>query len=679
MQAIGDQAEDVGDSVHKAGDEAEEATDKMASGFSAGTKAITAMTAAVTGAVAGIGKLTSNAMTYAKEVDNAAEQSGIAAERIQEIAGVAERVSGASFDSVRDGLKELALRSAEAAEGAGEAQEAFQRLGISQSALQNLGTAELFSRVQKEMKGLTQQQRILTAEQVFGGEAGEKFAEVMGLSADRMAELRQEVRETGAVMSAEQIEKLEELREEWSELTSITSGLGRKIASDLLPVTKDLLTVIKDLTSWMSELDSATRKTLFFGGGAALALGPVVSGLQKVKGLVTTITGVVSASTGGFGALFASGAAGGFGLASLMDTTSAAGKLSDRTQQLKQKFSELNEELQDVEGSSVPEMLTEIQTQHQRISGTVGAVTAKIQQRESRLEQLRKLRKEVSGAAQQGIQQTIERKETELGQLRQELVVLKELMDRLSRLRTEWKDVGTEIDTAGTKAQEAAEKMRTVAQEASPVQPAGQEQLPTGSPAQNVPGQIQGFGVDPTQIGKRLDKVWQRISSRMTTTKKVGVQALSQIGNAMGRVIGQAFTFDSAISSIGDAFTSLWDMIKGILQRMISRLASAAAIAGIFGPLLGISNASFGKIFGSVLGGEGIPGLDTGGFVMETGVAKVHKGEAVVPKSKLNDMMSAPRGRSRGGHLSASISMDELIFQLDRGLRSRGQPGLLTS
>jgi hypothetical protein len=158
----------------------------------------------------------------------------------------------------------------------------------------------------------------------------------------------------------------------------------------------------------------------------------------------------------------------------------------------------------------------------------------------------------------------------------------------------------------------------------------------------------------------------------MGTFEQVGTRALARLGQGLGQVVAGIVTLQSGISSVGDAFRAMGQAALQVLRKVIAKLASAAALAAVLGPILGVSSAGFGSIFKGVLGGGGIPGLASGGVIEKGGVARVHKGEAVVNK----EMMQNGIGQ-QGGTLTASISMDELAFQLDRNLKARGKDGLL--
>ena len=307
---LGMDAEDFDRALQSSTDKLEAWGQSMKSTGQTLTQSLTAPIGVAAGALLG---LTERTAKYAEQVELAAAQSGIASEEIQEIAFAAESVSGVDFDSVRDGLKELALRSAEAAEGTGEAVEGFERLGISQQQLQSLSTAELFRRVREEMQGLTKAQRILTSEQIFGGEAGEKFAEVMSLSQSEMAGLRQEAQKSGAVLGGEQVANLDALRQSYNTAMAEVKGLGRELGTALVPIIRSavipairsMVDSARSLIQWFRGLSTTTKTWLGIITGAAAAIGPVLVALGTLSTLLSGLPALFTAVGTAAGAAWA--------------------------------------------------------------------------------------------------------------------------------------------------------------------------------------------------------------------------------------------------------------------------------------------------------------------------------------------------------------------------------------
>lgn len=306
LDEAGDSAEDAGDDMEETGDSASTMGSSLSSAGKAGAAAITAITTAITGAVAGISTLVQQTSEYAKQVDRAAEQSGVARERIQEIGFAAQQASGADFESVRDGLKELALRSEEAAMGTGEAVEAFDRLGISQQFLKENSTAAIFSRVRQELQGASSQMRIMSAEMLLGGEAGEKMVEVLGMSNEEMQKLSQQAQSTGKVLSGQQVAALEDTRQAWRGLTSQITGLGRQIGAMFAPLVTQ--TVIPALGSMARSLKEVVESVMSMSDETKGMVAAITAGTTAISAALVVYgswPAIIGAVTAAFGALSA--------------------------------------------------------------------------------------------------------------------------------------------------------------------------------------------------------------------------------------------------------------------------------------------------------------------------------------------------------------------------------------
>jgi hypothetical protein len=220
--------------------------------------------------------------------------------------------------------------------------------------------------------------------------------------------------------------------------------------------------------------------------------------------------------------------------------------------------------------------------------------------------------------------------------------------------------------------------------DASEVSAAGRESLSTPSISENVPDRISapsGGGAGTQSMRKQaraaqaaMFRVRQQLRlgvRSMSMFGQIGTRALTRLGSRFGSVIAKIVTFQSSISSVGGAFRQLGNAAVQVLQKVIAQLASAAAMAAILGPILGVSGGGFGSIFKGVLGGGGIPGMASGGIVTAPTLAMVGEGresEAVMPLSKLEAMIqpaqpsAQPAAMGGAGGVSAG--------QLDTGAAS---------
>jgi phage-related minor tail protein len=164
-------------------------------------------------------------------------------------------------------------------------------------------------------------------------------------------------------------------------------------------------------------------------------------------------------------------------------------------------------------------------------------------------------------------------------------------------------------------------------------------------------------------------------SLSMRLFRSTGQQAMQAISANVGQTIGQILTFQTKVASLKGVFQSVGSAIVSTLQQVVAQLikavAQAAILAAVMAAIPGFGQASFASNFGNVIGG--IMPFAEGGIVTGPTVGLVGEAgpEAVIPLDRMGEM-----GGQQGGDLSAQISMDELIFQMDKKLQSQGYSGL---
>jgi hypothetical protein len=120
-----------------------------------------------------------------------------------------------------------------------------------------------------------------------------------------------------------------------------------------------------------------------------------------------------------------------------------------------------------------------------------------------------------------------------------------------------------------------------------------------------------GLGSQIRKTGELIDRAYTRAVIRANAVtiafKQQGKRAIRGVGQAIGQTIGRILTLQTAVSGVGDAFKKIGKSILQVLQKVIAKLVSAVATAGI---LAAVSGGGFGSIFGGLLG---VPGLGGGG------------------------------------------------------------------
>lgn len=228
---------------------------------------------------------------------------------------------------------------------------------------------------------------------------------------------------------------------------------------------------------------------------------------------------------------------------------------------------------------------------------------------------------------------------------------------------------------------------------ASKAEPAAPATGDTGSIGGSIPSRIQGI-----PNAERRIALLKRQTQGLNKLGKVGARAFRRVGSNVGRTLGQILTLQKGVSGLGSLFQSVGASIVRSLQRVVSQLiqavTQAAALRAAIAFIPGLNAIGGASSFGGLLGG--VLGLADGGIVKSEMLAKVGEGtesEAVMPLSQLNGMIQksaqigaanvgagrvSPAGSGQGGTLTAAISMDELVFQLNRNLKAKGQAGILS-
>lgn len=204
---------------------------------------LTRMTAIGAAGAALAGKLVLDFAASGRETQAWARRLGISVESLQELNYVAGQYS-ITQDALIDGLKELSLRSDEfVVTGKGSAAEAFQRLRLSAEELRKTGgdTEKLFDLVIKQMqkvRNVAARQRI--ADELFGGQGGEQFTELLSESTSEISRLRQEARDLSYVMSEETTKATVEFDRHMRRAKAALVGVRNTIGAQLLPIVQEL-------------------------------------------------------------------------------------------------------------------------------------------------------------------------------------------------------------------------------------------------------------------------------------------------------------------------------------------------------------------------------------------------------------------------------------------------------
>ncbi len=146
-------------------------------------------------------------------IGSEARRAGVTTRTFQEWGHVATQTR-IPLDALIDGFKELAIRADEfVVTGKGSGEESFKRLGFTASDLGRRlrDPSALMLEIIGRMERLDKASQIRVADEVFGGTAGERFVELMGMGRVGIAQLIQEANDFGLVLEDDVIAKADEI------------------------------------------------------------------------------------------------------------------------------------------------------------------------------------------------------------------------------------------------------------------------------------------------------------------------------------------------------------------------------------------------------------------------------------------------------------------------------------
>jgi hypothetical protein len=240
-----------------------------------------------------VGSLTAVTLATAKsaeEIDNLSKRTGVGREELQELAYAAKQ-EGASLEMLGTNLARLSRNMYDAANGTGEAKDAFKALNIDvRDAAGNLRNSdEILIEIANKFKGMPNDtERSALAMKLFG-RAGADMIPFLRQGGDEIERLRKEARDLGFVLDEETIIQMEQLGDELEAVKTGFAGIGRQIAADTSPALLNLATGTKELFKWIHLIPDDIRQFITQGalmvGAVALIAGGLATLVTRISAL----------------------------------------------------------------------------------------------------------------------------------------------------------------------------------------------------------------------------------------------------------------------------------------------------------------------------------------------------------------------------------------------------------
>ena len=220
-------------------------TEKSAGGLTDGLGKVAKGAAVVTGAVAAAGgvimNLAEDGAAAADTIDKASQKMGFSREAYQEWDYIASQ-NGATIDSLQGGLTALAEKMDDASEGAGEAYELFNRLGVDPS--QYKTQEEAFEAVVIALQGMEDgAEKTAIASKLLGG-AGEELLPLLNAEVGSVDELKNAAHDLGLVMSDDVIDAGVGLTDTLDNLQRVGSAALVPVLAGIMPLVQKIADLI---------------------------------------------------------------------------------------------------------------------------------------------------------------------------------------------------------------------------------------------------------------------------------------------------------------------------------------------------------------------------------------------------------------------------------------------------
>lgn len=262
----------------------------------------------------------------ATEIDQLTKRLNVNAEAFQATAFAAKSF-GIEQDQLADGMKELSMRAGEFALDGKANADAFGEIGITQAQVKQYGNniEGLFRLVRNKLSEVKEQgKRQFLADALFGGGLADVGGEFFSQTSENIAALQKQARESGLVISQENLDMAREYTREMESLQARIKGLWNIVAANLLPVFTRITRQMKEffdlhgdeivngLTAAINGLIAAIK---YLGVAAAIAMpyligSAAIASWAKLIALTNTLTGAFLAMRTGALLAWAAAAAG---------------------------------------------------------------------------------------------------------------------------------------------------------------------------------------------------------------------------------------------------------------------------------------------------------------------------------------------------------------------------------
>lgn len=245
----------------QATESAKRRTEAFRKGLNVAVTAAAALGTAAIAAATGVYKLVESVAQVGDQAAKDAKKLGLTAEAVQEL-NHAANLAGTDFGTMKVGLQALSRGLNDAAEkGTGPAAEAFEQLGISLSdpAIKSKNLEQILALVSDRMAELPDDADKTALSMKLFSRSGAELIPLLNEGSIGIAQMRQEARDLGIVMSNEAAASSEAFNDDVLRLKSSIKGIAVGIGVELMP---HVHAFIDGAREWISENDQLIKQDI---------------------------------------------------------------------------------------------------------------------------------------------------------------------------------------------------------------------------------------------------------------------------------------------------------------------------------------------------------------------------------------------------------------------------------
>jgi len=235
-------------------------------------------------------------------LDKASIRTGVSVEALSELK-VAAELSGAGMEQLEGGFRVMQRNILDASEGAGEAVQAFERLGLSIDEVSAMTPEAAFERVADALAAVEDPSIRAGAAMKLLGRGGTALLPMLEEGAEGIRRMREQARRLGLTMSTEDAKSAALLNDELGLLGSVLSRVQDAVGAALTPALVELARigqrVAAVLKTWIDRNRGSVASfakvaaVVTAVGGGLVALGVAAKVLAVAVGLLVPVLGAV--------------------------------------------------------------------------------------------------------------------------------------------------------------------------------------------------------------------------------------------------------------------------------------------------------------------------------------------------------------------------------------------------